>query len=151
MCLCLHDTNELAKHKIWDCIQAQRAWQWVTFIMHEVCGVRTGNYDSFHWKQTLFGERIPEKFAKIIKIQHLLRGVTLWVVWIKRNDGVFNHEECHESKVEHLIKMTSLCTPRWLGKECLSLSRLMPSQPKLSIKVLTKPRVLGTSFIGETI
>lgn len=36
--------------------------------MHEHCGIRTGIYDRFHWPQTLFGERIPNKFA----IKHLI-------------------------------------------------------------------------------
>jgi hypothetical protein len=68
---CLPNTSELVKHKFWDCIQAQRAWRWATFIMHELCGVRIGNYDNFHWKQALFGERIRKKFCKQIIIWHL--------------------------------------------------------------------------------
>ena len=45
---CLPNTNESDKHKFWDCIQAQRVWRWATFIIHELCGVRRYNYDSFH-------------------------------------------------------------------------------------------------------
>ena len=61
------------KHTFGDCIQAQRAflsfgfnlalafekkkaqraWQRSTFPMHELCGLRTGNYDSFRWKSSL--------------------------------------------------------------------------------------------------
>ena len=52
----MSNTSEWIKHKFWDCIQARRAWRWTTFIMHELCGVNTGNYNSFNWKQTLFGE-----------------------------------------------------------------------------------------------
>jgi hypothetical protein len=44
----LLNTSESVKHKLWDCIQARRAWRWVTFIMHELYRVRTGNYDSFN-------------------------------------------------------------------------------------------------------
>ena len=61
---CLPNTSESVKHKFWDCIQARRAWRWASFIMRELCGVRTGNYDSFNWKQALFGERIQRKFVK---------------------------------------------------------------------------------------
>ena len=53
---CLPNTSELVKHKIWDCIQANRAWRWATFIMHKCCGIRTSNYDSFNWKQAFFWE-----------------------------------------------------------------------------------------------
>ena len=100
---CLPNTSETDKHKFWDCIQARRAWRWATFIMHELCGVRSGNYDNFHWKQAMFGERIRKKFCKQIKTWHLLRGITLWTIWIERNDKVFDREQCHESKVKRYI------------------------------------------------
>ena len=77
---CLPNISESVKHKFWDCIQARRAWRWVTFIMHELCGVKTGNYDCFNWKQALFGKRIPKQFGKLIKVWHLLRGITLWTI-----------------------------------------------------------------------
>jgi hypothetical protein len=71
--------------------------------MHELCGIRMGNYDSFNWKQVIFGERIPKKYEKMIKIWHLLRGITLWTIWIKRNNRVFNLEQWHVSRVKHHI------------------------------------------------
>jgi hypothetical protein len=52
------------KHKIRDCIQAKRVWRWAMFIMHKLCGARTGNYDSFNWKQALFGEKHSKEFNK---------------------------------------------------------------------------------------
>ena len=100
---CLPNTSELVKHKFWDCIQARRAWRWATFIMHELSGVRSGNYDCFNWKQPLFGERIPKRYGKMIKVWHLLRGITLWTIWIERNDRVFNLEQWHVSKVSRRI------------------------------------------------
>ena len=71
--------------------------------MHELCGVRTGNYDTFNWKQAMFGERVPKKNDKMIKVWHLLRSVTLWTIWIERNDKVFNQEHWHKSKVKQRI------------------------------------------------
>ena len=73
------------------------------FIMHELCGVRTTNHYRSNWKEVLFGERIPKRNGKMIKIWHLLRGITLWTIWIKPNDKVFNLEYWHESKVKKLI------------------------------------------------
>ena len=100
---CLPNTSESVKHKFWDCIQARRAWRWATYIMQELCGVRTGNYDCFNWKQALFGERLPKKYGPKIKIWHLLRGITLWAIWIERNDRVFNHEQWHETRLKHHV------------------------------------------------
>ena len=71
--------------------------------MHDLCGVQSGNYDTFNWKQAMFGKRIPKKFSKTIQIWHLLRGITLWIIWIERIDKVFNHVEWHEAKLKHRI------------------------------------------------
>jgi hypothetical protein len=87
---------------------ARRAWKWTTYIVHELCGVRTGHLDSFNWKQAIFGERIPYKFRKMTKIWHLLRGITLWTIWVERNDKVFNQEQWHESKMKARIWDTLL-------------------------------------------
>lgn len=62
---CLPNMSELVKHKLWDCTQAMRVGRWATYIMHELCGVEIGNYDSFNWKQATFGETIPNKYGKI--------------------------------------------------------------------------------------
>lgn len=40
---CLSSTSELVRHIFW-----------ATFIMHELSGIWTSNYDSFYWKQSLF-------------------------------------------------------------------------------------------------
>ena len=40
--VCLPNTSESVKHKFWYCIQARRAWRWATYIMQELCGVRSG-------------------------------------------------------------------------------------------------------------
>ena len=80
-----------------------RAWRWATFIMHDLCGIRAGNYDSFHWKQTIFGEKIPKQVAEKIKIWHLLYGFTLWTTLIEHNNRVFNQEQWPKTKVNHFI------------------------------------------------
>lgn len=52
----------------------------------------------------MFGERIPKKYRKKMAIWHLLREITLWNIWIERNDKVFNQEQLwHISKVKHKI------------------------------------------------
>ena len=75
---CNPNMSVSVKHTFWDCIQAWRAWWWAILIMHDLCGVRTGNHDSFHWSEALLGERIPKKFVKKMKIWHLLHGITLF-------------------------------------------------------------------------
>ena len=48
-------------------------------------------------------KEFPRNLVKKINIWHLLHGITLWTVWIERNDKVFNHEQWHEAKVKHRI------------------------------------------------
>jgi hypothetical protein len=39
----------------------------------------------------------------MVKIWHLPRGITLWIIWIERNIKVFNREQWHEAEVKHKI------------------------------------------------
>ena len=100
---CLLNTNESIKHKFWGCIQPRRAWRWAMFTMHELCGVRIGNHDSLKWKQACLGNKSLRNTVEIIKIWHLLGGITLWTIPIECNNKVFNCEQWHESKVKHHI------------------------------------------------
>lgn len=125
LCVLHPNLSESIKHKLWDCIHAWRAWLWTTFIMHEVCGVRIGKYVSFHWKQALFGERIPKKFMKI-KIRHLHHMITLWTIWIDGNDKANMNARLNIS-----AGATLLCTQRQLRSVCSNLFTLSHFWPNL--------------------
>ena len=114
--------------------------------MHELCGARTGNYD-FNWKQALFGERIPKKFATEIEIWHLLHGITLWMIWIDQNNRVFNHEQWHESKMKHLIWDNLIMYAKMAWERVVNLLRLASTWPKPSFKDLIKLGEIGTFFL----
>ena len=78
---CLPNTSELIKHKFWDCIQARRAWRWATSIMHELYKLRFGNYDYFNGSKPCSRRGFLRNMGgKKIKIWHLLRGITLWII-----------------------------------------------------------------------
>ena len=47
----------------------------------------------------------------MIQIWHLLRGITLWIIWIERNGKVFNYKEWYEAKMKHRIGTTSFSIP----------------------------------------
>ena len=88
-----------------------RAWQTMAiFIVHDLCGIRTSNRNSFHWKQIIFIEKIPKKVAKKIKIWHLLLAwhyATDYFDWaqIKINGP--------NLRLNTLFGRTSLHTPMW--------------------------------------
>jgi hypothetical protein len=54
-------------------------------------------------KQALFAYRMPRKFRKVNRLWLLLRGVTLWTIWIARNDLVFNQKLWNSARIEAAI------------------------------------------------
>ena len=76
-------------------------------IMHEPHGIRTGNYDSFHLKQALFGEKTPKKFVKKIKIWHPRHSNPFWTIWIDHNDKMFSNT--NQSEIPHLRRHHYVC------------------------------------------
>jgi hypothetical protein len=56
-----------------------------------------------NWKQSLFSARPPRRFSKTLRFWELLRGITIWTIWLARNDKVFNHEDWAQERVEQTI------------------------------------------------
>lgn len=112
----LPNMSESVKHKIWDCIQVQRTWQWATCIMYELCGVHTNNFDHFHSKQTLFGREFlrgsPGKLRfdtfSMTSLFGLFR-LSMMITCATKNNGM-------SLRLNTTFGMTSFCTPRWLGR-----------------------------------
>ena len=94
----------------------------------------------------LFGERIPKRYGKMIKIWHLLRGITLWTIWIERNDKVFNHEQWHESKVKQKIWDELIIYAKVAWKRVVEQLRLVASRRWLCFKASTKLGEPGVSL-----
>jgi hypothetical protein len=73
------------------------------FIMHEMCGVKTDNYDKFHWKQAMFAKGIIITFANNLKFG------TSFVASLCGSFGSnvmtksSTTKQWHESKVKHRI------------------------------------------------
>jgi hypothetical protein len=147
----LLNTSESVKHKLWDCIQARRAWRWATFIMHELYKVRTGNYNSFDWKQALFGDMVSNKYEKCVKF-----GTSLGVLHFGPF-GLNVMTKCSIINTGTSLRSSkgfgtnSLFTPKRLGIGWLNKSRLATSPQWPYSKALTKLGVLGTFFVEGTI
>jgi hypothetical protein len=41
----------------------------------------------------LFGDKLKGRLKHSSPIWHLLRGIVIWTIWIKRNDSVFNQKQ----------------------------------------------------------
>jgi hypothetical protein len=104
--------------------------------MHELCGVEPENMIICIGGEKFFGETIVEKFAKKIKIWHLLCGST---IWIEHNDRVFNHKQWHESKVKYLIWDDLMMSTKVAWKRVVSFVKISAYSAKaLILKGLSK-------------
>jgi hypothetical protein len=71
------------------------------FYKCSVIGLST--LDSFASHHALFAQRMPSRFQDQGTIWVYLRSITLWTLWVARNDTVFNQQESHRAKVEGAI------------------------------------------------
>ena len=105
--------------------------------MHEFSGVRTNNYDSYHWKETLFGKN---SFYFLLKI---LRYGIFIVASLFGQYGLSAKTMCStKNNGMNPKKNTPLCIPRWFGRGWSSMLRLASFRLKPFCKVLTKYGVL---------
>ena len=96
--------SKLVKDKFWDCIQARRAWRGATFIMHELCGVKPNNYDSFHLETNVVWGKDPKKSTK----KKLKFGTFLMVLCFgpfgpNATTNCSTVKQWHESQLKHNI------------------------------------------------
>lgn len=75
--------------------------------------------------------------TKKCTIWHLLRGITLWAIWIKCNDKVFTTVNGMNPRSSIGFGINSSSTPKQPGNICLNKSRLAASLRRLCSKVLT--------------
>jgi hypothetical protein len=64
--------------------------------------VQDGRFE-LTWEQALFFARSPRSFQSTERFWSLLRGVTLWTLWVARNEEVFNQYSWHRTKIELII------------------------------------------------
>ena len=85
----------------------------------------------------------------MIKIWHLLTGITLWTIGIERNDRVFNQEH---AKVKQRIwdELIIYAKAAW-NRVLEHTSRLVAFRQRQCFKALTKLGELGTFYLGEGI
>ena len=115
--------------------------------MHKLGGDRTCNYDNFHQKQTLYGERIPKDFVKKIKIGTFSATLRFGRFGLSVTIGCSTNKYGINPRLNTLWGMTLLCLPRWLGLGWLHMLRLSAYSTEALLKGLTKRRGLGTSFL----
>jgi hypothetical protein len=74
-------------HRFWFCQSSQETWRYVTLILNRIAVPRGSlTWSMLDWKQSIFSSRPPRRFSSIQRLWELLRGTTLWTIWLARND-----------------------------------------------------------------
>jgi hypothetical protein len=89
-------------HCFWTCQMARQAWESVDELICLI-GVECNVGPALSWDQAIFSTPPPRRFQKFARFWSLFRGVTLWSIWIARNDLVFNHIRWHHNKIMSTI------------------------------------------------
>jgi hypothetical protein len=135
--VCPRRSEESVLHRFWECLSAQRAWQWGIHIMNVLITSRDakGPWRPLTWKQGIFSDRIPRKFDKVCSAWMVIRTVVLWTLWTERNDVVFNNSRWPADKLLHRIWIGIIDYGRVDWARLQSQSRKQPGKlPSLSLK-----------------
>jgi hypothetical protein len=91
--VCQTGAVEDTVHRFWHCRSSQDTWSYVTFLLNRIAAPTMNlNWNMPDWKQSIFASRPPRRFSKIGRFWDLLRGITMWTIWLARNDQVFNQD-----------------------------------------------------------
>jgi hypothetical protein len=100
--MCDLGADESVLHHFWSCPCSQKTWTYTSALM-KCFAVVPGPWEPPDWKQALFAQEPPWKFQKVARLWLLLREVTMWSVWISRNNFVFNQSRWNHQHVTNLI------------------------------------------------
>lgn len=103
--VCPRRSEESMLHRFWECLSAQRVWQWAIHIMNALLIGRDaqGPWRLLTWRQGIFSGGIPRKFNALKWLWLEVRTVVLWVLWIQRNDMVFNNQAWTDERLLQYI------------------------------------------------
>lgn len=131
--VCMCGKRETILHRFWECASAQRAWKWGTHILRTLIkeqptislqssNPRRREYTtqendgldrgitrlkfSPSWKHGIFAHSTPRRIKRVSRLWLLLRGTITWLLWMERNDVVFNGTIWSQEKMYHMIWLT---------------------------------------------
>ncbi|KAG0585602.1 hypothetical protein KC19_2G024500 [Ceratodon purpureus] len=90
---CTSGTPETILHCFYACEPAARAWHFAATVLH--LSARSPWSPSPRplptWDQCILGVDLPNELQESQVLWSLIRGATLWVIWIQRNQRVFHN------------------------------------------------------------
>jgi hypothetical protein len=100
--MCELNEPENILHRFWFCPMSQLVWEHTSALLSLLTEEPDVGQD-IDWQQALFAAA-PSKFSqRVTRLWVLLRGLTLWAIWITRNQVVFSRVQWHLNQVRQMI------------------------------------------------
>ena len=121
--ICDLGIEETIMHRFWTCPTSLQVQRFILALMNLLAGI---SYLSLmivpNWQQALFLNEAMEPFQLLELIQMLIKGVTLWTVWILRNNNIFNHKRWQHSQAINLVWQGLMDYTQITWAKCLKAS-----------------------------
>lgn len=102
---CERGEPETIIHCFYECELASRAWAFVITILHAMAKTpaTTMPWLMLSWEQCIFGVALPAPLHSFWKSWSLMRGAAMWIVWIQRNQCVFDNNRWPPDVLERTL------------------------------------------------
>jgi hypothetical protein len=94
--------SESILHIFWECSQIVVAWTFAFHILSEI-SPRDSHIATFNSWHAFFAQQLSRNFQALHNIWIYLRNVTLWSLWVAKNDITFNQQRWLRAKLEGTI------------------------------------------------
>jgi hypothetical protein len=102
--MCDRGEKKTVLHRLWSCDAAQDLWNHSTALLNYLVDPKDWQHWSPpDWSQSIFAGPILRRFQSVGRLWSLLRGITLWSMWIARNQCIFNQVRWRPEMVYNLL------------------------------------------------
>lgn len=99
--MCMLDIPKTITCRFWDYRMACKAWDFSVGIINTIKS-RPGQKGVVEING-ISGKKIPTSIGKYSRNLLLLRGITLWAIWVERNDRIFNNNRRDAKNTHQMI------------------------------------------------
>jgi hypothetical protein len=130
--MCISQEKETVLHHFWNCESTQTLWAFSNRLL-KLLASQDARSDWIvpDWFQFIFASSIPRCFVLVGRTWSLIRGITLWCIWIERNLTIFNQGRW---------RSTYTCTLIWKGlmEYTKTAFKRITKEPAFTDKMLKK-------------
>ncbi|KAG0601729.1 hypothetical protein M758_11G135700 [Ceratodon purpureus] len=131
---CTMDVPESLHHAFFECSAAQEAWVYASTIFFQHSGVSRPSmpWEPLTWDQCLMGTDLPARLRPRQTTWSLLRGSVLWLVWLRRNSGVFQNQLWPVEQLERTIREATIDLAKMSWDKYVALLQHHPQRAQVS-------------------